>query len=132
MSCTDPIADAITIIRNGIMVSKETVSFKHSKIKEGLCQVLLDEGYITRVDVLDTKPARTIKVGLKYDTDGNPVIHAIKRISTPGRRSYGGKAELQPVLNGFGIAVLSTNKGILSDRVCREMNIGGEVLCEVQ
>ena len=132
MSMQDPVADMLTRIRNSQARGKQTVSMPSSKLKANIAQVLVDEGYISRVDVLDTQPARTIKVGLKYDADGNPVIHAITRISTPGRRSYGGKDKLQPVLSGFGIAILSTNKGILSDRVCREMNIGGEILCEVQ
>lgn len=132
MSCSDPIADALTIIRNGIQAGKKEVKFNHSKIKEGLCQVLKDEGYITRVDVLDTQPARTIKVGLKYSDDGESVIHHIKRVSKPGIRTYKGGGELKDILHGFGIAIVSTNKGILSDRVCRKMNIGGEVLCEVQ
>ncbi len=132
MSCSDPIADALTIIRNGIQAGKQEVKFPHSNIKEGLCNVLKDEGYLRRVDVLDTKPARTIKVGLKYADDGESVIHHIKRISKPGLRSYKGGSDLREVLNGFGIAIVSTNKGILSDRVCRKMNIGGEVLCEVR
>lgn len=132
MSCSDPIADALTIIRNGIQAGKQEVKFPHSKIKQGLCEVLKDEGYILRVDVMDTKPARTIKVGLKYSDDGESVIHNIKRISKPGLRDYKGRDELEDVLHGFGIAIISTNKGILSDRVCRKMNIGGEVLCEVR
>lgn len=132
MSCSDPIADALTIIRNGIQAGKNEVQFPHSNIKEGLCNVLKDEGYINRVDVLDTKPARTIKVALKYSDKGESVIHTLKRISKPGLRSYKGKDDLKPVLQGFGVAIVSTNKGILSDRVCREMNIGGEVLCEVR
>ena len=132
MSCSDPIADALTVIRNGIQAGKSEVKFPHSKIKEGLCEVLKDEGYISRVDVMDTKPARTIKVGLKYSDNGESVIHNIKRISKPGLRSYKGSDELKEVLNGFGVAIVSTNKGILSDRVCRKMKIGGEVLCEVR
>ncbi len=132
MSQSDPIADALTIIRNGIQAGKNEVNFKHSKIKEGVCQVLKKEGYITRVDVLDTKPAKTIKVGLKYSDNGESVIHNIQRISKPGIRTYKGGSELKEVLGGFGIAIVSTNKGILSDRDCREMNIGGEVLCEVR
>ena len=132
MSCSDPIADALTIIRNGIQAGKNEVQFPHSKIKEGVCEVLKDEGYLSRVEVMDTKPARTIKVALKYSEDGESVIHNIKRISKPGLRTYNGKKELAPVLQGYGIAIVSTNKGILSDRVCRQMNIGGEVLCEVR
>lgn len=131
MSCSDPIADALTIIRNGLEAGKAQVSFPYSKIKEGLVQVLKDEGYLSRVDVLDTKPAKTIKVALKYAANGERVIHALNRISTPGRRVYRGSKELRPVVNGFGVAIVSTSKGILADRTCREQRIGGEVLCEV-
>lgn len=133
MSCTDPIADALTIIRNGLIAGKQSVSFPHSNIKVSLCEVLQDEGYLTRCDILDTKPGRTIRVGLKYTEDGEPVIAAIKRISTPGCRRYMNHDELRtPVINGYGIRVLSTSKGVLSDRVCRSQKIGGEVLCEVR
>lgn len=131
MSCSDPIADALTVIRNGLEAGKAQVTFPYSKIKEGICKVLMAEGYLSRVDVLDTKPARTLKVGLKYSLDGERVIHSIQRVSTPGRRVYAGSQELKPVVNGFGVAVLSTNKGILSDRAAREQRVGGEVLCEV-
>ena len=132
MSCTDPIADMLTIIRNGLMAGKKTVALKHSNLKAGICQVLKDEGYIERFDVLDTKPARTIQVGLKYAGNGESAIHQLERVSTPGRRVYRGKAELKPIIRGFGISILSTSRGILSDRACRKQNLGGEVLCTVQ
>jgi len=129
MSCTDPIADMLTIIRNGLMAGKKAVTVKHSQIKTGICQVLKDEGYIERFDVLDTKPARSLQVQLKYGAGGEGVIHNIKRISTPGCRIYLGKAQLKPIIRGFGISILSTSKGILSDRACRKQNLGGEVIC---
>lgn len=132
MSCSDPIADMLTIIRNGVQAGKNTVSFPHSKIKEGICGVLKDEGYIGRVDVLDTKPARTITVALKYSSESEPVIAEIKRVSKPGCRVYSGQKGIKPVINGFGISILSTSKGVLSDRACRSGNIGGEVLCTVR
>lgn len=132
MSCSDPIADMLTCIRNAVQANKSTVKFPHSKIKEGICEVLLDEGYITRIDVLDTEPAKTIKVGLKYGQDGERVINEIRRVSKPGCRVYSGGRKLRPVINGFGISILSTAKGILSDRKCRTGNIGGEVLCTVK
>ncbi|MBA3846033.1 MAG: 30S ribosomal protein S8 [Planctomycetes bacterium] len=132
MSCTDPIADMLTIIRNGLMAGKKTVTIIHSNLKVGLCQVLKDEGYVERFDVLDTKPARSIQVGLKYTPTGESAIHHITRVSTPGCRIYRGKSELKPIIRGFGISILSTSKGILSDRVCRKQNLGGEVLCTVQ
>lgn len=132
MSCSDPIADMLTVIRNGAMVAKDTVGFPHSRLKESICEVLKDEGYLTRVEVLDTRPAKTIRVGLKYDDDGASVIHEIKRVSRPGRRVYRNRRDLKPVIRGFGITVVSTSKGVLSDRAARAANIGGEVLCEIR
>jgi small subunit ribosomal protein S8 len=132
MSCTDPIADMLTILRNGLMAAKKTVTVKHSNLKAGLCQVLKDEGYIERFDVLDTQPARTIQVQLKYAANGESAIHEVTRVSTPGCRVYRGKAELKPIIRGFGISILSTSRGILSDRACRKQNLGGEVLCIVK
>ncbi len=132
MSCSDPIADMLTIIRNGVMRGQKRVDFPHSKIKEGVCQVLLDEGYVTRFEVLDTKPARTVRVHLKWTEDGENPIHEIRRISKPGCRVYSGQKKLQPVISGYGITVVSTSRGILSDRACRAANIGGEVLAVVR
>ncbi len=132
MSCTDPIADMLTVIRNGLAANKGTVTIKHSNIKLGICQVLKDEGYISRIDVMDTKPAKTIQVGLKYGPGGEAVIHNVVRVSTPGHRQYKGGAELKPILRGMGISIISTSKGILSDRVCRKQKLGGEVLCIVK
>lgn len=132
MSCSDPIADMLTCIRNAVQVNKATVSFPHSNIKAGICQVLVDEGYVSRFEVLDTKPARSIRVALKYGQDGERVINEIRRVSKPGCRVYSGGRKLKPVINGFGISILSTAKGILSDRACRSGNIGGEVLCTVK
>lgn len=132
MSCSDPISDMLTVIRNGVMAGKQKVAFPHSRVKEGLCKVLLDEGYIARFEVLDTKPARTVQVHLKWSDDGESPIHEIRRVSKPGRRVYSRKREMMPVLRGFGISVLSTSRGILSDRACRAANIGGEVLCVIR
>ncbi|MCS6969952.1 MAG: 30S ribosomal protein S8 [Planctomycetota bacterium] len=134
MSCTDPIADMLTAIRNAIMAAKDQVDVPHSRIKEGIARVLLQEGYVSAVSVLDTKPARTLRIALKYSDDGEPAIHRIQRVSTSGRRVYCGYRELRPVIRGYGIAILSTPAGILSDRECRRRRprLGGEVLCTVQ
>jgi small subunit ribosomal protein S8 len=132
MSQTDPIADLLTVIRNGLGAQKQAVTVPFSRIKQGICQVLKDEGYVSRIDVLDTKPAKTIQIGLKYGAGGEAVIHEIIRISTPGRREYKGSSELRPIMRGLGISILSTPKGILSDRVCRKQRVGGEVLCIVK
>ncbi|MBA2482374.1 MAG: 30S ribosomal protein S8 [Planctomycetes bacterium] len=132
MSCTDPIADMLTVIRNGLAANKGTVTIPHSNLKVGICAVLKEEGYITRFDVMDTKPAKTIQVGLKYGPGGESVIHHLDRMSTPGHRRYSGRGALKPVLRGFGISIVSTSQGILSDRACRKKRLGGEVLCTVK
>lgn len=132
MSCTDPIADMLTVIRNGLLAAKARVDLPHSLIKEGIAKVLKTEGFIGEVSILDTKPARTLRIALKYGQDGEPVIHEINRISKGGRRVYAGRGELKPIIRGFGISVLSTSQGILSDRDCRKRKLGGEVLCIVK
>jgi len=132
MSCSDPIADMLTSIRNGLIAHHGAVTVPHSSIKAGICQVLKDEGYIERFDVLDTKPGKTINVRLKYGPTGERVISELKRISTPGCRIYKRRTDLRPIIRGLGIAILSTSRGILSDRVCRKQNLGGEVICEVK
>lgn len=132
MSQTDPIADMLTVIRNGLMANKNSITVPHSVIKTGILKVLKSEGYISGFDVLDTKPAKSIKVGLKYGPKGEAVITEIRRVSTSGRRSYAGAKEIAPVIRGFGITILTTSKGVLSDRDCRKQKLGGEVLCVVK
>lgn len=132
MSCTDPIADMLTVIRNGLAANKKTVKIPFSTIKQGIATVLKDEGYVSSVDVLETKPAKTLVVALKYGPAGEAVIHEINRVSTPGLRQYAGRLELKPIIRGFGISIVSTSKGILSDRACRKQRLGGEVLCVVK
>jgi small subunit ribosomal protein S8 len=132
MSCTDPIADLLTIIRNGLLAHQATVNVPHSNLKQGVCQVLKDEGYLSRIDVLDTKPGRTLQLGLKYGPGGEAVIHEVTRVSTPGHRRYAGRTELKPIMKGLGISIISTSQGVLSDRVCRQRKLGGEVLCIVK
>jgi small subunit ribosomal protein S8 len=132
MSCSDPIADMLTVIRNGLLANKQTVTIPHSSVKADICEVLKKEGYINGFDSLDTKPARTIQVRLRYGPDGTGVITAIKRISSPGCRIYARRNQLKPIIRGLGIAIISTSSGILSDRDCRKQNLGGEVLCEVK
>jgi small subunit ribosomal protein S8 len=132
MACTDPIADMLTVIRNGLLAAKDNVAVPHSNIKQGICQVLKDEGYIHRWEVLDTAPARTLRIGLKYGPNGEPVIHEVHRVSTPGHRQYGKRKSLKPIMRGMGISIVSTSHGILSDRACRKQLLGGEVLCIVK
>lgn len=132
MSCTDPIADMLTVIRNGLAANKASVTVPHSTIKKGILDVLKTEGFIGSFDVIETKPAKTIKIKLKYGPAGEMVIQELKRMSTSGRRYYAGRQELKPVIRGYGITVVSTSKGILSDRECRKQKLGGEVLCRVK
>jgi len=132
MSCTDPIADMLTVIRNGLLANKTTVTVPHSVIKTGILQVLKSEGYIMKFDVLDTKPARTIKVGLKYGPQGESVITEIRRVSTSGRRAYTGADKIAPVIRGYGITILTTSRGVVSDRDARKQKLGGEILCVVK
>lgn len=129
MSMSDPIADMLTRIRNGHMANKAQVSMDSSKKKVNVATVLKDEGYIAGFNVEgETKPVLTIE--LKY-FEGRPVIEDIKRVSRPGLRIYRGKGELPRVLNGLGIAVVSTSHGVMSDRQARAEGHGGEVICTV-
>ena len=130
MSMTDPIADMLTRIRNGHGARKAQVSMPSSKVKTAIAEVLKEEGYITGYSVGgdDKKPVLTIE--LKY-YQGKPVIEHIQRVSTSGRRVYRGKNDLPSVMGGLGVAIISTSKGLMSDRAAREAGHGGEVLCTV-
>ena len=119
MSCSDPIADMLTSIRNGLIAHHGSVTVPHSSIKAGILQVLKDEGYIERFDVLDTKPGRTINVRLKYGPTGELVISEIKRVSTPGLRIYKRRTDLRPIIRGLGIAILSTSRSPTGSAVSR-------------
>lgn len=127
---TDPIADMLTRIRNACMASHLFVEVPFSKLKKDLLSLLKDEGYISEIEELEEDKKKTLKVKLKY-VNGQQVISGIKRISKPGLRVYSGYKEVPRVLGGFGIAVLSTSKGIMTDRKARFHKVGGEVLCYV-
>ena len=131
MSLSDPIADMLTRIRNAARINKGQVNIKASNICEGIAAVLKQEGYILDYDKIDDTKQGILRVSLKYDEDEQPIIQNIQRESKPGRRVYAPVDELPVVLNGLGIAVVSTNKGILSDKACREQKVGGEILCTV-
>jgi small subunit ribosomal protein S8 len=131
MSMTDPIADMLTRIRNGIASRRESVDIPLSSIKKEIARVLLREGFVDNVKDLADMPHGGIRVYVKYGPDGETVIRSIRRVSKPGRRIYRTCEQLRPVLNGLGIAVVSTPQGILSDRECRKRKVGGEVLCEI-
>jgi small subunit ribosomal protein S8 len=128
---TDPLADMLTRIRNAIRVEKPHIELPLSKVKIGVAEVLKREGYIWDWSQIDEKPAQLLRLELKYGPNGERVIRHIKRVSKPGRRIYSRARDLRPVLQGLGITVLSTSRGVLSDREARQRNLGGEVLCEV-
>lgn len=131
MNNQDPIADMLTRIRNANRVGRKMVIIPRSKICTGIAQVLLTEGYIESFDVIEDGNQGQLRVKLKYSINGGAVIHAIERQSKPGRRVYRKVDELPKVLNGLGVVVISTSKGVMSDRAAREANVGGELLCTV-
>jgi len=131
MSLSDPIADMLTRIRNATRVNKSEVKIKASNICQGIAAVLKNEGYIEDFDRIDDSKQGILRITLKYDQDGHPIINELKRTSKPGRRVYAPVDKLPRVLAGMGIAIVSTSKGVMSDRNCREANIGGEILCTV-
>jgi small subunit ribosomal protein S8 len=131
MNIQDPIADMLTRIRNANRVGRRLVLIPKSKICTGIAQVLKEEGYIEAFDVVDDARQGQIRVKLKYSLSGDKVIHEIDRQSKPGCRVYRKVEDLPQVLNGMGIAVVSTSKGVMSDRKARENRVGGELLCTV-
>ena len=131
MSMTDPLGDMLTRIRNGQRARKNTISSPNSRLRANVLDVLKREGYIRDYTRREVRPViAEVDIQLKY-LEGEPVIREISRVSTPGRRVYSKIKDLQRVYNGFGIAILSTPRGVLSDTEARDMNVGGEVLCQV-
>jgi small subunit ribosomal protein S8 len=131
MSLSDPIADMLTRIRNAARINKEQVIIKASKICEGIAGVLKEEGYINDYDRIDDGKQGVLRITLKYDQDGRSIINEIRRTSKPGCRVYSAVDDLPRVLAGMGIAIVSTSKGVMSDKNCRQANVGGEILCTV-
>lgn len=128
---TDPIADMLTRIRNANAIKKLIVPMPASTMKVGIAEILKSEGFIESYEVIEAHPSSTLVLTLKYGPDGEKVIRHIERISKPGRRVYSGSKDLPSALRGLGIYVISTPKGILSDRTARQANVGGEILCKV-
>ena len=131
MSLSDPIADMLTRIRNAMRINKDQVIVKASNICEGIAAVLKQEGYIEDFDRIGDGKQGILRIMLKYDQEGRSIIHEIARTSKPGRRVYSSVGELPRILAGMGIAIVSTSKGVMSDKSCREANVGGEILCTV-
>ena len=128
---TDPIADMLIRIKNSLMARHKSVSIPSSKIKLEIARILKEEGYIEDFKYINEKPQPQIEIILKYDENKRPVIAGVKRISNPGRRIYKGYKDLPKVLDGLGIAIISTSQGIMTDHEARKRKIGGEVLCEI-
>ena len=131
MTMTDPIADMLTRIRNANVVKHETVDVPASNIKKEIARILLEEGFVRGYDVIEDGKQGIIRIQLKYGQTGERVISGLKRISKPGMRVYADKHEVPRVLNGLGISIISTSKGILTDKQARKANVGGEVICYV-
>lgn len=130
---TDPIADMLTRIRNAVRIERSQIEMPSSKVKRGLAEVLKREGYIWdwSENEVESAPGKQLRLDLKYGPNGERIIQQIRRVSKPGRRVYSGAARLRPVLNGLGISIISTSRGVISDREARQRNLGGEVLCEL-
>jgi len=131
MTLSDPIADMLTRIRNALRARKPQVTVKASKVCQGIAAVLKEEGYIEDFDRIDDGKQGILRLVLKYDSQGQGVIRQIERTSRPGRRIYCGVEELPRVMGGYGIAIVSTSRGVISDRHCRKLKVGGEILCTV-
>jgi small subunit ribosomal protein S8 len=131
MTMTDPIADFLTRIRNALMAKHETTDIPASKLKWRLAEILKAEGYISAAQLIGEGRHKVIRISLKYDPGEVSVIQSLRRVSKPGRRMYVTADQLPRVLNGLGVAIVSTSRGIMSDRQCRHLNVGGEVLCQV-
>lgn len=131
MQITDPIADLLTRIRNASTAKHPSVEIPASNMKKAICQILVDEGYIKGMQVKNDTVQGTIVVTLKYQANGEPVIAGLRRVSKPGLRVYAGADELPKVLRGLGIAIVSTSKGVMTDKAARKAHVGGEVLAFV-
>ena len=128
---TDPIADMLTRIRNAVNVERPNVEMPVSKVKQGVADVLKREGFIWDYSTEEAEPVGHLQINLKYGPSGERIIRHIKRVSKPGCRVYSKAKDLRPVLNGLGISILSTSRGVMSDREARTQKVGGEILCEV-
>ncbi|WP_457576743.1 30S ribosomal protein S8 [Desulfomarina sp.] len=131
MSMSDPLADMLTRIRNAVMVKFDTVEMPSSTVKVNVAKVLKEEGYIRGYQVIEDSVQGTLKIELKYGPNQEPVITGLKRISKPGLRKYAKANAIPKVLNGLGIAIISTSRGVVTDKTARALNSGGEIICEV-
>ena len=131
MSMTDPIADLLTRIRNAHVAKHDRLDVPLSKLKVEICRILQEQGYIRSFEKIEGKPHDHIRILLSYSKQGKPAIRHVARVSKPGRRVYRGADDIRPVLNGLGVGIISTSRGLLTDREAREQRVGGEILCEI-
>jgi small subunit ribosomal protein S8 len=131
MSVADFIADQLTVIRNAIMSGKKTVIIKKSSMMEGIIRIIKNEGFIQDYQVIEDNKQGRMKIYLKLDKNGTPVMENLEKISTPGRRVYLAAEDVPKVMGGVGISIMSTDKGLLSDKDAREKKVGGEIICKV-
>lgn len=132
MTMTDPIADLLSRIRTAHLAKHDRLDVPSSKLKLEICRILKQEGFIEDYEALDQESiGKRVRIALRYNKQGEPAILHLKRVSTPGRRVYRGANELKPVLSGLGVGIVSTSKGLLTDKQARDQRVGGEVLCEV-
>jgi small subunit ribosomal protein S8 len=131
MLVNDPIGDMLARIRNAQIAKHDTVTIPASNMLKSIAKIMLDEGFVKSVDFIDEAPQGSIKIALKYSQSKKPIISGLKRISKPGLRKYAKSAEIPKVLGGLGIAVISTSKGVMTDKQARSNSVGGEVLCYI-
>ena len=131
MSMTDPIADLLTRIRNAHLAKHDRLDVPSSRLKVEVCRLLEEAGFINEFSIVEAQPANLVRIVLRYSKQGVPAIRHMGRVSKPGRRVYRGADDVKPVLNGLGVGIISTSRGLLTDRQAREQRLGGEVLCEI-
>jgi small subunit ribosomal protein S8 len=131
MSMTDPIADLLTRIRNAHLAKHDRLDIPTSKQKVAVCRLMKREGYLEGFEVIEGEPSGTLRIYLHYSDEGVPAIRRLSRVSKPGRRVYRRADQIKPVLNGLGVALVSTSSGLLTDREARERRLGGEIVCEI-
>lgn len=131
MSMTDPVADLLTRIRNALLAKHDRLDVPASKLKAQICRLLKEEGFIEDYEQIDGEPVGTLRLYPRYSDAGQPAIRRMMRVSKPGRRVYRGADDIKPVLNGLGVSLISTSKGLMSDARARAERVGGEVLCEI-
>ncbi|MEM1178838.1 MAG: 30S ribosomal protein S8 [Acidobacteriota bacterium] len=131
MSMTDPVADLLTRIRNALLAKHDRLDVPSSKLKRNIVALLKQEGYLQDFEVIEQEPQDVLRIFLAYNYQGIPAVRRLERVSKPGRRVYRGADDIKPVLNGLGTAIVSTSRGLLTDKQAREMRVGGEILCEL-